>query len=92
MKLNCKDGDLAVVVIGCHSGKMVTCMKLRVCPVEIRSGVFITAAVWDIDRQLSDWSGSLGANIEDSLLRPIRNDPGADETLSWCDVPSEVVV
>lgn len=28
--------------------------------------------------------------IGDERLRPLRNDHGADETLSWCDLPSEV--
>lgn len=26
----------------------------------------------------------------DKYLRPIRDQPGADETLTWCDVPDEV--
>jgi hypothetical protein len=29
-------------------------------------------------------------SIVDRKLRPIRNEPGADETLSWKDVPQEV--
>lgn len=28
--------------------------------------------------------------MNDECLRPIRDQPGADETLSWKDVPQEV--
>lgn len=81
MKLNCKPGDLAIVV-RCDTnpemmGKIVTCIR----PVE-----HFHIPGWVIEPEYFGCSG-----ITDPCLRPIRNDPGPDESLSWCDVPKVVV-
>lgn len=93
MKLNCKVGDLAVIVSSETglNGRIVTCLE------------FIGMQFWNVGEfgkcEVPTWrtDGNFPyRNIfdagwcTDDQLRPIRNDPGADETLSWCDVPSEV--
>lgn len=80
MKLNCKVGDLAVLV------------RSKSCPQLIGSVVRCISFEdsfdipgWVVEPQIDTyWC------IADRLLRPIRDQSGDDETLSWCDVPNEV--
>lgn len=102
MKLNCRAGDLAVIVkaISAQSnlGRFVTCHRLAV------HGEMFGAFQYNQRNDGPAWVISVNHPIEwhgdwvmeramcDSQLRPIRNEPGDDETLIWCDVPSEVTV
>ena len=87
--MNCKEGDLAVVVRSWakNEGKIVTCIRLT--PYQ-EHDLKDPGFVWEVDAILRGADG-LGSNfIHDDQLRPLRNNPGADETLSWKDVPQEV--
>lgn len=89
MKLNCKQGDLAIVIgPGRHTDKIVRCVRfLGAAPLPpVISGM---RDYWEIDRQLSPTHTK---TISDSCLRPIRDQPGADETLQWKEVPSPSVL
>ena len=89
MKLNCKQGDLAVIVRSTVNpqtvGMIVQCVKYKPSP--------IAGPAWEIDRSVAphvqigmfihaaDW-------IRDANLRPLRDNDGTDETLTWRDVPT----
>ncbi len=85
--MNCKEGDLAIVVTSYHNnhGKIVRCLKC------VTYQFFYTGkqAAWITEPMLSNAAGN-EIPTADHQLRPIRNEPGADETLSWKDVPQEV--
>ena len=89
--MNCKPGDLAIVVIGRNAGKLFTCLKLKYVRVFLSTGEMPLKWCWEADCNFEDWSGDIVDNlIEDDLIRPIRN-PGEDardETLSWLPVPT----
>ena len=91
--MNCKEGDLAIVVKShCNSeGLIVTCLR-RATGGELDAAGFYYTEAWVTDRFGPVVGGGVSNYWTDASLRPIRNDPGADETLSWCDVPSEATV
>lgn len=80
--MNCKPGDLAIVIRDCdghHQGKIVTVVDGACRP-----------SHWLTDPKLIDPSGLL-VEAHDSDLRPIR-DPGddaVDETLLWLPLPTK---
>jgi hypothetical protein len=83
--MNCKQGDLAIVVNSSsfqgaqHIGKIVTCVTAY------------DHDSWLCDPPLLSTCGRMIAWL-DCHLRPIR-DPGddaQDETLQWLDVPSKI--
>jgi hypothetical protein len=92
MKLNCKPGDMAVVVRSSagNEGKIVCCIRLSNWTGLIGpSGTMNHGAVWEVDRPLRAWSGESNHFVLDKSLRPIRDNPGEDETLSWAEIPSK---
>ena len=96
MKLNCKAGDLAVVVKS-HAGNEGRIVRvIRAADVSQNVG-FDGSHYWLVQGRLCDgvcsWSVAHGGDgiFEDWKLRPIRDTPGEDESLLWCPVPSERV-
>ena len=90
MKLNCKTGDLAIVVesdLG-NEGKIVQCIKF-IGDIAQRdsNGNIETVPMWEVDRDLD---GEGGNEIADYQLRPIRDSDGEDETLTWAGKPEGV--
>lgn len=100
MRLNCKPGDLAVIVKAPKNsknlGRFVRCVAFEgLVPWTCDGGKVRDLPTWRIDvrlgrpithEQYRDWDWL----ISDELLRPIR-DPGEDardETLEWLPVPS----
>ena len=95
--MNCKPGDLAVVVVGAHSaGRIVRCVRLMSLGEALWSkcnrhhGVVNAAdQVWLIDGFVRDSTpdGSLAefSACRDAVLRPIRNpgDDAVDESKAW---------
>jgi hypothetical protein len=87
-EMNCKPGDLAVVVL-CRDdasliGRIVTCLRRE---------DFQGVPAWRIEPALTTvrkgaWLVE-GSWFEDRCLRPIRDNPGKDETLDWCPVPTK---
>lgn len=109
MKLNCKPGDLAVIidsnpVVNPDTGG-VLCDVLHHPPArhfDLPDGTPARclgdlSARWVIrlHRQIKvlwgDGTHHLAtyAVCHDSKMRPIRDNPGADETLTWLDVPAK---
>lgn len=79
--MNCKPGDLAVVVRSSagNEGKCVRCVRLFPA-IEFLSReniLVVRSNVWEIDTALPSWDGGTTAYVPDAWLRPIR-DPGDD--------------
>ena len=75
MTLNCKAGDLAIVVRSQagNEGKIVRCVRLvGERNILLRDGRMVTSWVWEIDSLLPSWGGQVSNLVEDCLLRPIR--------------------
>ena len=78
MKLNCRPGDLAIVVRDYqmqHTGKIVQVVRLL-------PGYF--SPTWETIPELIDRDGTI-CDVDDSHLKPIR-DPGdeaTDESKAW---------
>ena len=87
MALNCKPGDLAVYV-GIDSpkdlGAIVQCVEFIGNKSIVSGG---TADVWCVDRPLKHSKATEKSWIADCALRPIRDNPGQDESLTWAPVP-----
>lgn len=87
MKLNCKPGDLAVMVKSNagNEGRVVRCIQF----VGKVPG-WVGDERWEIDQVLPGFRGGKTNTAQDSMLFPLR-DPGddaRDETLEWLPVPS----
>ena len=87
MKLNCKPGDLAVIVRSDagNEGRIVRCIRF----VGKVPG-WVDDDRWEIDQVLKGHLGGKSKTVRDSRIRPLR-DPGEDardESLSWLPVPS----
>ncbi len=87
----CKQGDLAVIVRSIYRpecvGAIVRCIEYK----PNHDG----APAWIIDRELGPplvvgGLKRLGDWWSDALLRPLRDNDGTDETLTWRDVPRKV--
>jgi hypothetical protein len=82
--MNCKQGDLAIIVRGVgmekYIGMVVQCIEPVVHPRWGWPG-------WYIGRPLSDGSNC----VADAALKPINPGDEPDETLSWTQVPGERV-
>ena len=87
--MNCKPGDLALVVKGRNRGKVVTCVRLLNGGTQLEHGVIRDdEAVWELDRVLS-WPEGAAAAICDHALMPIRP-PASDESdTADQDLPAE---
>jgi hypothetical protein len=91
--MNCKQGDLAIVVKSeaGNEGKIVRCVRLIGERDLIgRSGDVLRGAVWEIDVPLPDWGGRLFPTVSDDQLRPIRDNDGEDEILRIAGKPQKV--
>ena len=88
--MNCKQGDLAVIVrsYAGNEGKMVEC--LRLVP-EQENPMSEPGPVWLVNIELKGAWGDATPHIHDDQLRPIRDQDGQDETLTWLDVPSKEI-
>lgn len=89
--MNCKPGDLAIVVksFAGNEGKIVRCIRLRgekPCTMPGRAATPVLS--WEIDRPLVGWDGSIGETIPDWQLRPLRGDVGSDERIDELVTPN----
>jgi hypothetical protein len=77
--MNCKPGDVArIIVPGPFEGRILVC-------IEISHTHSDGDSAWVVDPPPPGFR-----YVWDSALRPIRDQPGDDETLTWAPVPSEV--
>jgi len=97
--MNCKDGDLAIKVTAMPgawipAGAVVKVLKFAgVGSARLSTGLRAKAgARWYVEYNGSHINPHTGNAYTalDSQLRPIRDQPGADETLTWAPVPSKV--
>jgi len=88
--MNCKEGDLAIVVksVCGNEGKVVRCLELHPAGFD-RFAPFL-GPIWVTDNNSlagvwirSGLPAESGNAIPDAYLRPIRDNPGEDETLTW---------
>lgn len=77
--LNCRQGDLVLVVSGYEPfiGKILTVTHL----------IAQYPAHWDTDPVVMDPFLNCPVAFSDSSLRPIRDQSGDDETLAWAGLP-----
>lgn len=84
--MNCKQGDLAVIVNGRSAG------SIRVC-VERYDGPWQESEYcpgWRLDRPIVGSDGRLWFFRADMHMRPIRDNDGDDESLTWAGKPEVV--
>lgn len=83
--MNCKPGDLAVIVRSAagNEGRIVQCLDF----VGVGDGYYDDS--WLIDREIAGTFEPLRF-ISDSKLRPLRDNDGEDETLTWAGKPAGV--
>lgn len=91
--MNIKPGDLCILVKSHagNEGKIVTAVE-HIGPMRIRDithKIDITD-VWRVTPLLPDCFGYLTDKVPTSCLRPIKDQPGEDETIEWAGKPSEI--
>lgn len=88
MKLNCKLGDLAVIVRSDsgNEGAVVVCLEMYVG--QWANGNY--EAGWLVDRWLPCRSGGQTRHVADRKLRPLRDGDGEDEMLRIAGRPADV--
>lgn len=90
--MNCKQGDLAVVVRSDsgNEGAVVQCLRLYIGPMQTPAGrITEPRAAWLIDRPLPGrLSGRECWHVEDRKLRPLRGSDGQDEMLRLVGLPA----
>lgn len=90
--MNCKQGDLAIIVTSANGneGKIVRCLRLATPEDADRFHVIMSVATWFIDINLPTRRGDAIPLIPDRRLRPIRapGDDAVDETLLWLPSPT----
>ena len=95
--MNCKPGDLALIVRSKagNEGRLVECLEL-VGVVYDRFGMLacnglVCWRVRALDGRPIKWDGGyVGEFVADARMRPIRDNDGEDETLSWAGNPQHV--
>jgi hypothetical protein len=90
--MNCRKGDLAVIVrsYAGNEGKIVRCVRLHASQTHDLSGLPFGLSLgprWVVDRPLPDAFGRPVFAVADACLRPIRDQPGEDETLRIAGLP-----
>lgn len=90
--MNCKQGDIAVIVssFAGNEGKIVQCLRLATDMERARAAFgnyYFSGPAWVLDRLLLTVRGDYWPLAHDAALRPIRDNPGADETLTWAGLP-----
>lgn len=89
--MNCQKGDLARVISNQETKTLgiADCIVTVIDPEAVPGG-----PGWKTSPQLRCRCNPFCLReieaIGDAVLRPIRGQPGADETLSWVDVPSSL--
>lgn len=86
--MNCKPNDMAVVVGSCDlTGNHLIGRVFTLTTSYVLDGY----SYWHYDgvKVQTPW-GQLNA-LWDGALRPIRDEPGQDESLTWAGLPQEVM-
>lgn len=91
--MNCKQGDIAVVVrsFAGNEGKVVQCLRFVTSRISFPDGRTRALGAWLIEPPLLDWRGMLSSYMLDEQLRPLRDNDGEDEMLRIAGRPKEVL-
>ena len=91
--MNCKQGDLAIFVKSCagNEGKIVRCAEYAgKKELTWPDGKMAVCDGWVIEPRLPGWNGQTrNVFTPDDFLRPIRDNDGQDETLTWAGLPKK---
>lgn len=90
--MNCKQGDLAIIVksICGNEGKIVRCLEyIGVREFISPNGTITEDHCWRIDRPTRTFSGIMCDRQMDCCLKPIRDNDNPDETLEWAGLPKK---
>ena len=87
--MNCKKGDLAIIVNGANIGTLVDVIEEH--PL-YGAGVWMVIAHGCGTANFGTFHPGELIGCCDSKLRPIRDQPGEDETLTWAPVPHKEMV
>ena len=91
--MNCKINDLAIVVrsaLGPSTGLILRCVRLSSASgLRNLDGSFAYGPVWETDSYGLALCGNTHNLWMDADLRPLRDEPGADETLLWAGLPQD---
>lgn len=83
--MNCKPGDMAMVVSGEPSINLGRVIRVtRIAPVSLLLGL----VCWEYEGELIGLWGIPILSCADDCLRPLRDQDGPDESLSWVTVPA----
>lgn len=90
--MNCREGDVALCILGEHAGKVCEVVARGKAYREISSGRFMEG--WHVAfpstvrwGQVNQSDNTCEGWYPDEWLKPIRNNDGEDETLQWAPVP-----
>lgn len=92
--MNCKQGDLAIVVkseLG-NEGKVVRCIRV-LSKKESDALMYWSGPLWEVDAPLKASFGFVVTytnHCPDSYLRPLRNQDGEDEMLRISGKPEQL--
>lgn len=89
--MRCKVGDLAVIIGGAYPeniGCLVSVVMLSTRPQYWLVRTLGRATTYNsVDGVRRNRPPGIEGNIADRLLRPLRDDPGPDESLRWASKP-----
>lgn len=80
--MNCKPGDLCITVRAIRPENLGTLVV--VVEVDIQASRVFGSTAWIVD------GPGIGDLALDDWLRPIRDNDGEDETLTWAGKPSDI--
>ncbi len=86
--MNCKPGDLAIVVSAFNPVNLGRILHISSFAGEVSGWGGTDRWHFDGAAPLIGVKGSCSYTVKDSCIRPIRDNPDQDETLTWLDVPS----
>lgn len=91
--MNCKQGDLAIFVKSAagNEGKIVQCVEYAgKRALHFPDGKIEEVDCWIVEPRPPGWRGRThDAFTPDDFLRPIRDNDGQDETLTWAGLPKK---
>ena len=91
--MNCKQGDLAIIVrsFAGNEGKIVRCLKfIPSMKWRQKNGPPLVFDSWETDFTTAGWGGDVHNKIQDRQLRPIRPTDGEDEMLRIAGKPERM--
>ena len=92
--MNVQAGDLAILIRSAagNEGAVFRILEWHPDQKKLLPNGSIVIGVWLIDRSLMGHNGGMTQHVRDENVRPIRDNPGTDETIQWAGKPNEVTV